>query len=159
MNAPIKIMSRRKFEKFDLSNAGYVIAIRSPGNPLPANRSDFTGFKWLDFAWHDTTPEALTLGEDIERLMNFSREWLMGKCPIMIVHCEHGVNRSTAAALLPLLLYCGSAEKATKMLFEIRPPAEPSPYIVKVVAEAVGMYGHDLERAIEKAEYAKDHAR
>lgn len=62
---------------------------------------------------------------------------------ILLVHCEAGVSRSTAAALAILVQYHGidNIDKCVDLLFGVRPESAPNPLIAKYADEILGCGG------------------
>lgn len=89
-------------------------------------------------------PQAPTR-EHVEQILAFGRR--LPEDARLLVHCEAGVSRSTAAAFLILTQHIGGAggagekhnvEQAAARLLAARPQARPNPLILKYGAEILG---------------------
>lgn len=70
----------------------------------------------------------------------------------LLVHCEQGISRSTAAAIIFVLrrLGLGSEEEAIKKVFEARQIASPNSLMIKLADDYLGYKGALVE-AVRKA--------
>jgi len=68
---------------------------------------------------------------------------------VVLVHCEAGVSRSTAAALALLVQHRGidKIDECAKLLTDVRPVACPNPIISRFADEQLGCNGKLHERA------------
>ena len=75
---------------------------------------------------------------------------------VVLVHCEAGVSRSTAAALALLVQHHGvdKIDECVKLLLEVRPTACPNPLITKWADDQLGCDGK-LHNAAEEVANAK----
>jgi len=75
---------------------------------------------------------------------------------VVLVHCEAGVSRSTAAALALLVQHHGNdkIDECIQLLLEVRPVACPNPLITLFADEQLGCNGELHEKA-EKVANAK----
>ena len=68
---------------------------------------------------------------------------------VLLVHCEAGVSRSTAAALAILVQYHGveNIDKCVDLLFGVRPESAPNPLIAKYADQILNCNGKLIEAA------------
>src|ERR1041385_960459 len=82
----------------------HVLSIIAPDWPDPPDFADFTPHRRLTLQFHDIierVPDRLAPSRgDVERLLAFGRELEVAPEAHLLVHCQAGVSRSTAAAAL-----------------------------------------------------------
>lgn len=99
------------------------------------------GAKKIRLKFHDVTWDREGLvspkKEDVERLVSFYKDALsLDKEHKFLIHCWAGQSRSTAAALILLLLYFNDVEKAVFDLFtRVAPWASPNRKMVALIDE------------------------
>src|ERR1700719_3406054 len=82
--------------------------------------------------------------EDVESVYQFSLEWMKQvlEDPTkanLVVHCFAGVSRSSAMALIPLLLYYSSFRLAAERLFEVNKYAVPNTHVLYLITQKFGL--------------------
>jgi predicted protein tyrosine phosphatase len=77
---------------------------------------------------------------DVQKLIDFLRGWPGDEA--LLLHCYAGVSRSTAAALIALVLNADGREmEAAQLLREAAPHAQPNPRIVALGDRLLGREG------------------
>jgi len=152
--APIKIVSRYDFEHMDVDGYPFAISIREADETeLP--RPSYSG-KRLNLSFYDLTEgPGIATADDVRAVRSFAEGWVTavhaGESQAgLIVHCFAGVSRSSAVALIPLLLYYQEELAAAKRLFEVNRWADPNTHVVWLVKESFQLEG-DLFTALEEA--------
>jgi len=152
--APIKIVSRYDFEHMDLDGYPFAISIRE-ADETEIPRPSYSG-KRLNLSFYDLTEgPGIATADDVEAVRCFAEEWVAAVCADesqagLIVHCFAGVSRSSAVALVPLLLYYQDELAAAKRLFDVNRWADPNTHVVWLVEERFQLEG-DLFTALEEA--------
>ena len=112
---------------------------------------------WLLLHFEDNLIESETNSPTVEHVKKIL-EWgkSLPEDAVVLVHCEAGVSRSTAAALAILVQYYGNdkIEECIKLLLDVRPIACPNPLITKWADEQLGCNG-ELHEAAEKVANSK----
>ena len=137
--APIQILSRAAFDLMLLSaGRDWIVSIRKEeANPIP--RSEFSGNR-INLAFYDLTDGAnIATASHIEEVYGFSERWAKAAhsdpaTANLVVHCFAGISRSSAIAMIPLLLYYRSEKAAAKRLCEINRWAAPNTHVLYQVA-------------------------
>ncbi len=121
--APIQIVSRHRFEDMFLkSSHHWVISIReAEADEIEIPRPDFINPRVNLAFWDLINGPGIATPEDVESVYQFSLEWMKQvlEDPTkanLVVHCFAGVSRSSAMALIPLLLYYSSFRLAYFLL-------------------------------------------
>ncbi len=133
----------------------HILSLLDPGWPTPDAFAEFTGHRRLDLRFHDIieaapgwrAPEA----EDVERLLAFGRD-LAGDCAHLVVHCQMGISRSSAATWL-VLAQARPDRSAADILAEIvriRPYAWPNLRMVELGDAMLNRGGALIEAAHER---------
>ena len=113
-----------------------------PRDELPAGYSNVA--RKLRLLFGDTeTPEDGATESDIQRLIELAQE-LRGSRAKVLIHCEAGVSRSTAASLImyTCLLGPGSERIAMERVLGQRPIARPNRRMVEIADRLLGRRGH-----------------
>jgi len=156
--APIKIVNRWEFEHMDLNNYPFAISIRE-ADEIEIPRPDYNGER-LNLAFYDLTEgPGIATADDIEAVRSFTEKWMPEENEPrgnLIIHCFAGVSRSSAIALVPLLVYYQDERAAAERLFEVNRWADPNTHIVYLIEESFGLDG-ELFTAIEEARVSKFH--
>jgi predicted protein tyrosine phosphatase len=149
MHPDVIIASRTLAERLLLSKSPgpairHIISIGAPGDPTPPgfeacaarirlefhDISEDTDFEFGPRAWH------------VEQVIDFGRqvEHDGGK---LLVHCEAGISRSTAAALTVFATWLGAGKErdAVRKVYAARPQAWPNDLFVKLADELLGREG------------------
>jgi len=142
--APIQIVSRHRFEDMFLqSSHHWVISIRE-ADEIGIPRPDFINPR-VNLAFCDLiNGPGIATPEDVESVYQFSLEWMKQvlEDPTkanLVVHCFAGVSRSTAMALIPLLLYYSSFRLAGERLFEVNKYAVPNTHVLYLITQKFGL--------------------
>jgi len=158
--APIKIVNRWEFEHMDLIDYPFAISIRE-ADETKIPRPDYKG-KRLNLAFNDWVegPNIAT-ADDIEAVRSFTEKWIPEENanePLgnLIIHCFAGVSRSSAIALVPLLVYYQDELAAAKRLFDVNRWADPNTHIVYLIEESFRLNG-ELFTTLEEAKVHKFH--
>lgn len=158
--APIKIVSRYDFEHMDLDGYPFAISIRE-ADETEIPRPSYCG-KRLNLSFYDLTegPGIATV-DDIRAVRRFAEEWVAavqrGESQAgLVVHCFAGVSRSSAIALVPLLLYYQDGLTAAERLFEVNRWADPNTHVVHLIEESYRLNGK-LFTALEDAKISRFH--
>ena len=100
----------------------WIISIREEeANPIP--RPEFSGNR-INLAFYDLMDGAnIASASHIEEVYRFSERWAKAVIRIrrrrtLLVHCFAGISRSSAIAMIPLLLYYRSEKAAAKRLMK-----------------------------------------
>jgi|SRR5215469_4409611 len=133
----------------------WIISIREEeANPIP--RPEFSGNR-INLAFYDLMDGAnIASASHIEEVYRFSERWAKAVIRIrrrrtLLVHCFAGISRSSAIAMIPLLLYYRSEKAAAKRLYEINRWAAPNTHILYLIEEKFHLRG-SLHCAIKAAE-------
>ena len=129
------------------SEVSFLISIGAPEDDLPDGYLNVS--RKLRLLFGDTeTPEDGPNESDVQRLIDLAEELSSSTCKVLI-HCEAGVSRSTAAALIlyTCLLGPGSEREAMYRVLQRRPIAHPNRRMVRIADELLGREGR-LIRAL-----------
>jgi len=133
----------------------WIISIREEeANPIP--RPELSGNR-INLAFYDLMDGAnIASASHIEEVYRFSERWAKAVIRIrrrrtLLVHCFAGISRSSAIAMIPLLLYYRSEKAAAKRLYEINRWAAPNTHILYLIEEKFHLRG-SLHCAIKAAE-------
>ena len=126
----------------------YVVSIGGPQERPPA------GFRQVDdrlrLVFEDEASEAEggPSPEDVDRLIHFARHVDLAKGRVL-VHCQAGVSRSSAAAaiLLAVVLGPNREQDAVQHVLKSHPPARPNVRMLELADAALGT-GGALVRAL-----------
>ena len=131
----------------------HVLSILAPDWPDPPAFAAFPPHRRLLLCFHDIiepTPERYAPSrEDVERLLAFGRELDEAPAGHLLVHCQAGVSRSTAAATL-ILAQAHPDRPAIEILeavARIRPRAWPNLRILEFGDELLGRDGEIVAAA------------
>jgi predicted protein tyrosine phosphatase len=135
--------------------ACWVASIREQdADPIP--RPEFFGNR-INLAFYDLTdgPNIATAAH-VEKVYRFSQRWAKAAhsdptTASLVVHCFAGISRSSAIAMIPLLLYYRSEKAAAKRLYEINRWAAPNTHVLYLIEEKFHLRG-SLCCAIKAAE-------
>lgn len=160
------------------STAGvtHVLSILDPGSPDLTAFGAFGEHERLDLRFHDITDETpgmrLAQREEVEALLRFGRDLMSEPHAHLLVHCQMGISRSTAAMAL-ILAQARPDQPAANALAEvarIRARIWPNLRVIElgdellgrggeVVAAAIARYRHVIERRPEMAQVMTDMGR
>jgi hypothetical protein len=111
---------------------------------------------WLLLHFEDNLDESEPNGPTIahvEQILEWGRS--LPDDAVVLVHCEAGVSRSTAAALALLVQHHGKdkIDECISLLLDVRPVACPNPLITKWADDQLGCDGklHDAAELVANA--------
>jgi predicted protein tyrosine phosphatase len=154
-----------KIEVFSRSEAGrilcsprrcaeitHLISIGDDTDPLPAGfRNVERRVRWLiaDVVTEDGASE-----EDVQRIIDLA-ERLRSETGTLLIHCEAGISRSTATALIMYACWLGQGreEEAMERVIAQRPYSSPNRRMVALADELLGLDGRLLQARDERAFY------
>jgi len=125
----------------------HVLSILGPDLPDPPAFDAFPPHRRLTLRFHDIIePDPERIGPsrvDVERLLAFGRELQQVEGSHLLVHCQAGVSRSTAATTLILAqAHPGRpAQETLDAVVELRPRAWPNLRIIELGDELLGRGG------------------
>lgn len=134
----------------------HVLSLLDPGK-RPFLHPSTDRKNWLLMHFEDNLDETdinSPTREHVSHFLNWARS--LPSDAVLLVHCEAGVSRSTAAALAILVQHHGAdkLEDCVKLLLDVRPEACPNPIITKFADEQLGCNGL-LHQAGERIANAK----
>jgi predicted protein tyrosine phosphatase len=130
----------------------HVLSLLDPGWPTPDAYAAFSDHRRLDLRFHDAIDPGpglrLPEAEDVERLLAFGRE-LPRTGGHLLVHCQMGISRSSAAMwlLLAQARPDRSAADALAEVVRIRKHAWPNLRLIELGDAALGRGGDLVEAA------------
>lgn len=129
--------------------ATHILSLLDPGKqPFLHPKTDRKN--WLLMHFEDNLgehePNSPTR-DHVTRMLDWGR--LLPADAIVIVHCEAGVSRSTAAALALLVQHHGNdkIEECIQLLLEVRPESSPNSLITQWADDQLGCNGKLFEAA------------
>ena len=156
MSPTLKICDQPTFEAADLSEFDFAISIQGKGSYPAVLRPDFRG-KRLNLYFDDTVEgEGVATPADIDMLFCFALQWLSTArsdpaLASVVIHCQAGVSRSAASALMLLTLYFSDYQRAAAHLFHTHPQVLPNAWVCRLISEKLGpAYGLDIFEALAK---------
>lgn len=141
---------KRLMSRSQGAHIGCLVSIGDPEQPLPAGFS--RPEHRLRLCFHDVVEDSGTelapTAEDVERLIAFARR-IAGTSRRVLVHCEAGRSRSTAAALILYAAWLGPGREADAMAHVLQavPEATPNRALVRL-ADALLQRGGALLAAV-----------
>lgn len=145
----IEIVPRVQASKLLLSKSqgagiGCLVSIGDPGQRRPAGFARIAQRLRLEF--HDvlesTEVESAPCADDVERIIRFAERNAITSLKVL-VHCEAGISRSTAAALILYAVWLGpgaEGEAFARVVASV-PEAHPNRTMVRLADEALGRRG------------------
>jgi predicted protein tyrosine phosphatase len=134
--------TRRQWTQYHLATANSAVRCRSRAanlaNPIP--RPEFSGNR-INLTFYDLMDGAnIATASHIEEVYRFSERWAKAAhsdpaTANLVVHCLAGISRSSAIAMILLLLYYRSEKAAAKRLYEINRWAAPNTHILYLIEE------------------------
>ena len=123
--------------------ATHVLSLLDPGKrpwlhpSTPTENWKLLNFDDIEEPSYDRSPTK----EHVERILDWAKNLPVDT--VLLVHCEAGVSRSTAAALAILVQYHGleQIDKCVDLLFGVRPEAAPNRLIARYADEILGCNG------------------
>jgi predicted protein tyrosine phosphatase len=120
----------------------YLISIGGPSDREPAGF--YNVVQRLRLVFEDVSSQASggAAPDDIERLVAFARTVDLSKGHLL-VHCQAGISRSSAAAAIVIAVRLGSGreDEALDLLWQIHPPAHPNRHMLALADEILGTGG------------------
>jgi len=150
-----------------------ILSILDPGLPRPTALTNLLAGSLLELRFHDViVPERAAVppnASHIERILAFGRQVIKkGRTAHLLIHCQAGYSRSTAAAAL-CLAQAHPIRSAYEVLGELVrrcPKAWPNLLMLELGDEALGRQGEFIaaagalyRRAIDKDPGLGDHMR
>jgi len=153
----ILVCSRSQVAKKTKENGvTHILSLLDPG-VRPHHHPSFDKKNWKLVICEDEIDSNFRNAPTKENAENFL-EWssTLPSDAVLLVHCEAGISRSTAAALSILVQKNGvdKIDECAKLLLEIRPEACPNFLITKFADEILGCDG-ELHAAGEKIAQSK----
>jgi predicted protein tyrosine phosphatase len=139
--------------------ATHVLSLLDPGKK-PFLHPKTNRQNWLLLHFEDNIDEHEPNSPTREHVSQIL-EWgsTLPKDAVVLVHCEAGISRSTAAALALLVQHHGSDKipECINLLLDVRPLACPNPLITKWADEELGCNGvlHDAAEHVANAKILK----
>jgi predicted protein tyrosine phosphatase len=126
-----------------------LVSIGEAHDPAPAGFRNVS--PRLRFLFPDTNGEAGATADDVQRLIDTARTFAE-KSGRVVIHCQAGISRSTAAATIfyAVLLGEGREDEAIARVIAAREFAMPNRRMIRLADEMLGRKGR-LIAAVEKA--------
>jgi predicted protein tyrosine phosphatase len=118
----------------------HIISIGAPGDPAPAGFELCATRIRLEF--YDDTGEIGPQRRHVEQVIDFGRQ-IQHEGGRLLVHCEAGISRSSAAALTVLATWLGAGKEqgAVDKTYAAQPHAWPNSQLVELADELLGRDG------------------
>jgi len=119
------------------ATVAYLVSIGGPGDRQPAGFGNVAHRIRLVFEDAETQEAGGASLEDIRRLIGFARKLDLGNGQLLI-HCQSGISRSTAAAVIALAVLLGPGREgdALNRIRRLHPRGRPNRRMLEL-AEAV----------------------
>ena len=124
----------------------HIISIRDPLTPAPAHQFSSRHYR-LDLCFHDAIVAKpgviLPSYDDVNRLLAFCGDTMVVSGNHLLIHCQFGQSRSTAAAAL-CLIHARPVRTSLEVLGEIvrtRPAAWPNLRLIELGDHILGRHG------------------
>lgn len=131
----------------------YLISIGAPGDPTPVGFERCARSIRLEFhdISEDTDFEFGPRVHHVEQVIEFART-IYHEPGTLLVHCEAGISRSSAAAVTVFSTWLGAGkeEEAVERIYAAQPQAWPNSHFVELADELLGRDGA-LVAAVNKA--------
>jgi predicted protein tyrosine phosphatase len=137
--------------------ATHVLSLLDPGSKRPFLHPHTDPNNWRLFHFEDVLEEHETNSptrEHVAEILQWGRA--LPNDAVVLVHCEAGVSRSTAAALALLVQHHGidKIDECIQLLLDVRPFSCPNPLITRFADEQLGCNG-ELHKKAEVVANAK----
>ncbi len=135
------------------AGATHVLSILDPQAPTPPAFGAFGEHARLDLRFHDIVKEVpgqrAPERADVEALLGFGRSFAMQPQAHLLVHCEKGMSRSTAALTLILAQARPERPEAAVLaeVVRIRPKAWPNLRLIEIGDALLGRGGKIIAAA------------
>lgn len=128
----------------ECAEVSFLVSIGAPGDELPAGYSNVSHKLRLLFGDTETAEHGAT-ESDVQCLIDLAEE-LRGSTGRVLIHCEAGVSRSTAAALILYTCWLGPGleREAMEGVLRQRPFARPNRRMVAIADNLLGREGRLL---------------
>ncbi|MBL8021683.1 MAG: dual specificity protein phosphatase family protein [Leptospirales bacterium] len=143
----ITITDAQTAEEILLSEAGstylHVLSFGDPGRSPPRglhmpNRKVLRlEFMDVEETSAETSAANLPQTEHVQSVIDFFSN-ITEPAPRILIHCQAGVSRSTAAGLILLFLFEGDKDAAARRLQAIRPQALPNRLMIRLADQILG---------------------
>src|SRR5579863_8242165 len=134
----------------------HVLSILDPGSSEPAAFGAFGEHERLDLRFHDIVEDRpgmrLAQPDDIETLLRFGRDLMRERRSRLLVHCQMGISRSSAAMTLILAQARPDrpAEEALAAVARIRPRIWPNLRVIELGDQVLNRRGDLVSAAIAR---------
>jgi predicted protein tyrosine phosphatase len=155
MHPDVIIASRPQAERLLISRdprypIHHIISIGAPGDPTPAGFELCANGLRLEF--HDDTGDIGPQRWHVEQVIDFGQR-IQQEGGRLLVHCEAGISRSSAAALTVFATWLGvGKEQAVNKIYAAQPYAWPNSQLVRhadALLERSGALIAVVDKAIE----------
>ncbi len=141
---PFTRVAKLLLSKSQGATIGALISIGDPGQRRPSGFEKIATRLRLEFhdVLQDTEADTAPCQQDVERLIRFAQHHEHTSRTVL-VHCEAGISRSTAAALILFAVWLGAGaeEDAVARVFEVVPEARPNATLVRLADELLQRNG------------------
>ena len=141
----IEVVSRREADEILCSPAmckkiSYLVSIGDGDDPLPQGYENVV--RKLRLLIADVVSEEGATEEDVQRIIQLAEE-LQSENGKVLIHCEAGVSRSTAAALIMYACWLGQGreQEAMERVIAQRPYAIPNRRMVRLADSLLQLDG------------------
>jgi predicted protein tyrosine phosphatase len=145
-----------QLDDYCTADISHIVSILDPGCAEPDIFRLFAQHERLDLRFHDIIDEHTGMvapnRNDVERLLEFGRSMLGSRSSgRLLVHCQAGLSRSTAAAVLLLAQAQPDRPPETAVIdmLELKPRAWPNLKMIELGDDSLGCEGR-LVRAVRR---------
>jgi predicted protein tyrosine phosphatase len=145
----------------------HIISIGAPGNAAPDGFKQCASGVRLEFhdVIEDTDSEFGPKAQHVETVIDFSGN-IEHEGGTLLVHCEAGISRSSAAALTVVTTWLGAgkAREAVDRIYAVQPHARPNSCFIELADELLGHAGAliaavtEAVKALDMQEYLMSYA-
>ncbi len=148
LHPEVIIASRTQAERLLMSGTGpairHMISIGAPGDPAPASFKQSASRIRLEFhdVIEDTDSEFGPRTWHVEEVVDFAQA-IQHEEGTLLVHCEAGISRSSAAALTAFATWLGVGKEqdAVDRTYVAQPQAQPNSLFVELADDLLGRDG------------------
>ena len=151
---PLTICGVEELDGFARVGVSHVLSILDPDQPEPPVFARYRPHQRTTLRFHDVVTvvdgHQLPVEADVERILEFGREFSSSEPLHLLVHCYAGVSRSTAASLI-LMAQANPGREAELFaeLIEVRPRAWPNSRMIGFADDMLGCNGR-LKAALQE---------